>query len=92
MINTYLLTAWRSLRKNPGYAFLNIVGLAVGLSAGTLILLWVMDEWRYDRFHERLPQIHVLLQDQTSDGQIFTFQAMPGPLAGDLLREFPEIT
>lgn len=92
MLKTYLLTAWRSLRKNPGYAFLNIVGLAVGLSAGTLILLWVMDEWRYDRFHERLPQIHVLLQDQTSDGQIFTFQAMPGPLAGDLLREFPEIT
>lgn len=91
MLRNYIKIAFRNLRKNPGYTFINITGLAVGLAAGVLVLLWVADEFRYDRFHEKLPRLCVMLQHQTMQGETFTFQAMPGPLAAALPAEIPEV-
>ncbi|HLP92909.1 MAG TPA: ABC transporter permease [Saprospiraceae bacterium] len=88
----HIKPALRNLRKHITFSLLNITGLAVGLASGILILLWVLDEFSYDRFHEHLENVHVLLQDQNSDGVTYTFEALPGPLAADLKREFPEIT
>lgn len=92
MFSNYLKIAFRNLQRQKLYAFLNIAGLAVGLAAGILILLWVVDEMTYDRFHTRLSNLHILLQDQTYEGETHTYFAMPGPLGPDLKREFPEIT
>lgn len=91
MLRNYFKIALRNLRKNPVYTFINITGLAVGLAAGMLILLWVIDEFRYDRFHEKLPRLCILLQDQHMQGRTYTFQAMPGPLAAALTAEMPEV-
>lgn len=91
MIQNYFKTALRSFSKNRLYTFLNITGLAVGLSAGILVLLWVTDELRYDRFHTNLERIHGILQHQTQGGVKYTFEATPGPLAAALRTELPEI-
>lgn len=92
MIQNYIKIALRSLAVNRLYAFLNIAGLAVGLSAGILVLLWVTDELRYDRFHSNLPNIYGILQHQTQGGITYTFEATPGPLAAALRAEIPEVT
>jgi putative ABC transport system permease protein len=91
MLQNYIKTAFRSLSKNRLYATLNIVGLAVGLSAGILVLLWITDELRYDRFHTNLSRIHGILQHQTQGGVKYTFEATPGPLAAALRAEIPEV-
>jgi putative ABC transport system permease protein len=91
MLANYLKIALRNLSANRLYAFLNITGLAVGLAAGILVLLWVMDEWRYNRFHANLPNIHYILQNQTQGGETYTFEATPGPLAAALRAEMPEV-
>jgi len=44
MFKTYLVIAIRNLRKNPGYSFINITGLAAGMSVALLIGLWIWDE------------------------------------------------
>jgi putative ABC transport system permease protein len=92
MLLHYTAIALRSLRRNVTYTFLNIAGMSVGLTAGILILLWTLDEFSFDRFHRNLPNLHVMLQDQKSEGEIMTYTAMPGPLAADLKASFPEIT
>ena len=43
--------------KNKFYSFINISGLTLGLTVGILILLWVQDEYGYDRFNKNAPNI-----------------------------------
>ena len=51
MLRNVLTIALRSLRRRPGYAALNLVGLAVGMACCLLIGLYVQNELSYDRFH-----------------------------------------
>jgi len=91
MLSNHLRLAFRSLQKNKLYSFLNIAGLSVGLAGGILVLLWVSHEFSFNQFHKNLPNIHVMLQNQTQGGVTYTFQSMPGPLAAALRAEFPEV-
>ena len=52
MLRNYLIVAWRNLVRQRVHTAINVGGLAVGLAACVLILLYVRDEMRYDRFHE----------------------------------------
>jgi putative ABC transport system permease protein len=46
-------TAWRHLTRNRSHSFINIAGLSVGMTVSMLIGLWVWDEMRFDRYHEK---------------------------------------
>ncbi|MGC4103749.1 ABC transporter permease [Ferruginibacter sp.] len=58
MFKNYFKTAVRNLKRNKGYAFINIMGLSLGLAAAMLILLYVKDEVSYDRFHAETKQLY----------------------------------
>lgn len=60
MFRNYFKTAWRNLRKNKFYSSINIAGLTIGLTVGLLILLWVQDEFSYDRFPKNADNIYKL--------------------------------
>ncbi len=60
MFRNHLTTALRTLRRQPGYTALNVLGLAVGMAACLLIGLYVEDEFSYDTFHEDADQILVM--------------------------------
>ncbi len=49
MISNYLLSALRGIKNQKLFAFINIVGLSIGLAACTLIILFVQHEFSYDR-------------------------------------------
>src|ERR1700761_4919748 len=60
MLRSYLLIAWRHLRRGPLFSSINIIGLALGMAVALLIGLWVRDELSWDRVHpnhERLGEI-----------------------------------
>lgn len=50
MFLNYLKIAWRNIKRHKGYSFLNIFGLAAGMSCCILILYWVRDEKAIDAF------------------------------------------
>lgn len=54
---THFQQAWRLLRRNPLYAVLNTIGLATGLTAGGLVLLLILNETSFDRFHKNRKQL-----------------------------------
>ena len=80
MLRNYFKIAFRSLLKNPGYSFINIGGLAIGIAASILILLWVADEYSYDRFHTNYNSIYKLYQSQQWAQGIGTGPSMPFPM------------
>lgn len=57
MLKNYIKIAFRNLRKNPGYSFINISGLALGMGVCILILLYVQYELSYDTYHENSDRI-----------------------------------
>jgi predicted permease len=92
MIRHYLLVALRHLRRQKGYAALNVAGLALGLACSFLIGLWVHDELRFDRFHVDGDRLFRVMQHTTfSDGQVDTGVAVPKPLAEVFERDYPEV-
>lgn len=58
MLQNHLKTAWRSLTANKTYSLINITGLAIGLAACMLILLYAGHEWSYDQFHKNARRIY----------------------------------
>src|SRR4030095_3242474 len=60
MFKNYFKTAWRNLVKKRFYSIINISGLAVALTIGILILLWVQDEFSFDSFHSNAQNIYKL--------------------------------
>ncbi|SKB96266.1 duplicated orphan permease [Parapedobacter luteus] len=90
MLKNYLKATFRNLWKTRGYSFLNIFGLAVGITAASLIFLWVADEMTYDNLpgHEN---IYIVKSKQTFDGATNVFDAVPGLLGPAVKDEIPGI-
>jgi len=88
MLKNYLKIAIRNLSRHPTYSFLNISGLAIGMAASILILLWVQNELSYDRFNANADQIYritVVASDQ------FKAATNPAGMPAGLQAVMPEI-
>ena len=91
LFGNYLKIAFRKINRQKGYSLINIVGLAVGMAACILILIWVQDELSYDRFHKNADQIYRINAEDASGGQTFLLAGSPAPLGQALLEEVPEV-
>ncbi len=92
MLKNYAKITIRNIRKNKGYSFINISGLAIGMACCILILLWVKDELSFDRFHANAASIYRVTEHQyDSSGDYFPVAVTPWPLAEALKTDFPEI-
>jgi ABC-type antimicrobial peptide transport system permease subunit len=58
MIGSYIKTSGRSLMRNKLFSSINIVGLAISMSVGLLLIAFVLDLRSYDRFHKNGERIY----------------------------------
>jgi len=58
MFKNYFTIALRNISRQKTYSFINVFGLALGIAACSLILLWVQDELSYDGYHSKLDNIY----------------------------------
>ncbi|RYF48345.1 MAG: ABC transporter permease, partial [Cytophagaceae bacterium] len=91
MIRNYILTAWRNITRSKMYSLIHIGGLAVGMAVSILLLIYVADDYNYDKFHENYDQLYEVYRHQTSDAGINTGNSTPPPLAAAITKDFPEI-
>lgn len=92
MYKNYLKIAFRTLRRQKGYAAINVAGLAAGLACSFFILLWVQSELRTDRFLDEGDRIHRVWRNVNAGGEVYTWAGTSRPLAGVLRSEYPAIT
>src|SRR5688500_13722516 len=62
MFKNHIKTAWRHIRRNKIFPFINVVGLSVGLTSFLLIALYIFDEVTFDRFHKNADNIYRLVE------------------------------
>jgi putative ABC transport system permease protein len=91
MIKNYLKTAVRNLFKHKGYTFINILGLAIGMAACLLILLFVRHELSYDGYHQNSDRIYRVAMAARWGGRDFDIAVVPAATAKTMLTDFPEV-
>ncbi|WAC09919.1 ABC transporter permease [Dyadobacter pollutisoli] len=91
MFKNYFKIAWRNLLKNKTFSLINILGLALGMACSLLIMLWVQDEVRMDRYHKNDTRLFSVMENQYYSGAVNTFSSTPGILAENIVKDIPEI-
>ena len=92
MFQSYFKIGWRNLVKNSAFSFINISGLALGLTCSVLIALWVQDEYNMDAFHENLDRIFTITSTEYSSHEItYGGYDTPGLLGEELKKVIPEV-
>jgi len=91
LVWNYVKTALRTIRRHKGYSLINISGLAIGLTVCMLIVLWVADEWSFDRFNTNASRIYRVYRNESATKKNSTSTLTPPPMAAALKRDFPEI-
>jgi ABC-type antimicrobial peptide transport system permease subunit len=85
--------AWRSLFKNKSFTLINLGGLAIGLAASLLLLIYVANEWKFNSQYNNPESIFEVKANQLNDAQeiVSTGDLTPNALAPTLKNEFSAI-
>ncbi|SIN92095.1 ABC transporter permease [Chitinophaga niabensis] len=96
MIGSYVKTSGRNIMRNKLFSFINILGLAISMSVGLLLIAFVLDLRSYDRFHkngERIYRItNVLTSNNEDNGKFATTSAKTGKLIREKVSGIEEVT
>lgn len=91
MIRNYFITAFRLLLRNKGFTFINIFGLAVGTFCCLYILLYVQDQFSYDRHVKDAAAIYRLNVIHSGRGNRYDLGVSATPAGPALKHDFPEV-
>lgn len=90
MFKNYLKITIRNIKRHKIFSFINITGLAVGMTCCILITLFIQDERSYDNYHRDLDRLYRVTMHHKSNWEVDL--AYVGPPVGALLkRDFPQV-
>lgn len=89
MIKNYIKIALRNISGHKALSFINIFGLAVGLTCTIWIYLFIADELSYDRFHKNADSIYSVLNIDNYFN--YNYRNIPNGMGPALKEYFPEI-
>ncbi|WP_194776826.1 ABC transporter permease [Pararhodonellum marinum] len=91
MLKNYFLTAWRIMGRQKAYTAINIMGFSLGIATFMLIVIYVVDELSYDKFHPDAENIYrISMHGRMSDND-FEVAMTPNPMAQALVDQVPEV-
>jgi putative ABC transport system permease protein len=91
MFKNYFKTTVRNLRKNKTYSFINIIGLAIGTLCCLYILLYVEDQYSYDKHHNDAKDIYRITTSLSLTGDKHNNATSSPPIAPAIKKDFPEV-
>lgn len=91
MFKSYFKIAWRNLRKNKLYTFVNLTGLTIGITSVILIGLYITHELSYDRFNKNADRIARATMEYGQGGSVGTYAQTGTRVGPQLKRSFPVV-
>jgi putative ABC transport system permease protein len=91
MLLNHLKIALRALVRNKVYSFINIGGLATGITTCILLILWATDELSYNGFHKKTESIYKVIANFDNGGKRVIWTETPAPIATFGKAEVPAI-
>ena len=91
MFTNYLKLALRSLMRNKAYSFINIFGLALGITCCLLLSLYIRDEMSYDKHHKHASDLYRIITNFQSGSIVDRVGSASPPIAMTIKDEVPEV-
>lgn len=91
MFRNHFKIALRHLWKYRSYTAINLAGLAIGLAACWVIMLYVGNEWSYDRFHEQGARIYRTAVHASWPGNTLKLAVSSAPFGEAMQKDYPEV-
>jgi putative ABC transport system permease protein len=91
MIKNYLKVAFRSLIKQKAYSAINILGLSIGIASCLLIVLFVTDEFSYDKFNKKADRIYKFTLERIYPNHRTNYAVVPHSFGTVIPKDFPEV-
>lgn len=91
MLKNFFITAWRNFLKFRTLSFINIIGLSIGLVGCLALLLFVFDQWSYDRQFSNARNIYMVYENQSGSDRIYSLAVSPATLAPAARQEIPGV-
>jgi len=92
MLKNYFKIAFRNLWRHKIFSLINIMGLAIGMTACILIYLYVSFELNYDSFHRKADRIYRLVSDLKTPDEVIRQNSVAAAVAPNIKDEFPEVS
>lgn len=93
MFRNYLLVAYRTLKRNKTFSFINFLGLTIGTICFLYILLYVRYHRNFDRHHSQIDLLYRIISDLdlANDGEVLHMATCSPPIAPGLQEDYPEV-
>ncbi len=91
MFKSYFIIALRNIKKQGGYAIINIAGLAIGIASFIVIVMYINSELSYDRMHKNADRIYRIVNVYDFGGVGEQSASCPFPVAQSLKEKYPHI-
>ena len=91
MFKNYLKTSFRFLLKNKTYSFINIFGLALGTLCCVYIILYVADQYSYDKHQPDAKNIYRITTRLELAGDKHNNATASPPIAPTMKKDFGEV-
>ncbi|MEX2235762.1 MAG: ABC transporter permease [Cyclobacteriaceae bacterium] len=91
MFKNLLKISFRTILKDKTYSLINITGLTIGITCSLFLLMYILHEVSYDRYHENAPNIYRVVSDIKETDNAFTWAVAQIPLGEELRDNYPEV-
>jgi len=91
MYKNFFIVALRNMVRQKFYSFITLLGLTIGVAATLFILLYIIDELSYDKFHTNIDRMYRVGLNGKLAGQEIHVALTPPPLAQAMVREVPGV-
>ena len=91
MLSSYIRSIIRHIVRQRSFSAIIVSGLTVGITASLLLVLYIQDEWSFDRFHQDANSMYRVTLTGNLKGTPVNTVKVGFPVAPDLQKELPEI-
>lgn len=91
MLKNLLKIGIRNIVKEKTYSAINILGLTIGITCSLFLLMYILDELSYDRYHKNADNIYRVVSNIKEPDNAFTWSVAQIPMAEELRHNYPEV-
>jgi putative ABC transport system permease protein len=91
MIRNYIISHLRSLWRNRTHAFINLLGLSLGITCTTVVFLILRFEFSFDSYHPDKDRVYRVVHEYINSPKPAFSAAMTYPLPVALRQDFPDL-